>query len=201
MNFEVNHMKKVWAVLALTWLGASHVAAQESGWMVRARAVQMKMQDNAGANFDWTSENKSLAALDVSYFLNKNVAVEVVWLPSQTTSVTSGTTRKGSFAQSPHALVLQYHLTDWARVQPYLGAGLNNTLYSSANFTGAEAVDRSSFGAALQIGANFPVDKNWSINIDMKKLYSQTDIEQAGVHQGTLKLNPTFTGVGVGYRF
>ena len=194
-------MKKILAMWVLALVGMGHVAAQESGWMVRARAVQMKMQDNAGANFDWTSENKSFAALDVSYFLNKNVAVEVVWLPSQTTSVTSAGANKGSFTQSPHALVLQYHFTDWARVQPYLGAGLNNTLYSSANFSGGETVDRSSFGAALQIGANFPVDKNWSVNVDMKKLYSQTDIERAGVQQGTIKLNPTFTGVGVGYRF
>jgi len=194
-------MRHVWISLALGLLAAGHVSAQESGWMVRARAVQMKMQDNSGANFNWTAENKSLTAVDVSYFLNKNVAVEVVWLPSQTTAVTSAGTNKGAFAQSPHALVLQYHFTDWARVQPYLGAGLNNTLYSSANFLGGETVDRSSFGAALQIGANFPIDKNWSINVDMKKLYSQTDIENAGVHQGTLKLNPTFTGLGVGYRF
>lgn len=194
-------MKKHLILLAFGLLAMGHLAAQESGWMVRARAVQMKAEDNSGGSFNWSAESKSLTALDVSYFLNKNVAVEVVWLPSQTTAVTSGGTNKGSFAQSPHALVLQYHFTDWARVQPYLGAGLNNTLYSSANFAGAETVDRSSFGAALQIGANFPVDKNWLINIDMKKLYSQTDIERAGVHQGTLKLNPTFTGVGVGYRF
>lgn len=194
-------MKPILIGLVFGLCATGHVSAQDSGWMVRARSVQMKMQDNAGANFNWTAENKSLTAWDVSYFLNKNVAVEVVWLPSQTTAVNSAGTRKGAFTQSPHALILQYHLTDWARVQPYLGAGLNNTLYSSANFTGGETVDRSSFGAALQIGANFPVDKNWSINLDMKKLYSQTDIENAGVHQGTLKLNPTFTGVGVGYRF
>jgi outer membrane protein len=194
-------MKHLLIFLAFGLWATGHVSAQESGWMVRARAVQMKMQDNSGTSFNWTAENKSLTALDVSYFLNKNVAVEVVWLPSQTTAVTSAGSLKGAFTQSPHALILQYHVTDWARVQPYVGAGLNNTVYSSANFTGGETVDRSSFGAALQVGVNVPLDKNWSINFDMKKLYSQTDIENAGVHQGTLKLNPTFTGVGVGYRF
>ena len=98
--------------------------------------------------------------------------------------------------------MLQYHLKDWARVQPYLGAGINNTQYSSASFSSGQSVDRSSWGAALQIGANFPIDKNWSVNLDMKRLYSQTDIESgAGVHLGTLKLNPTLTGVGMAYRF
>ena len=194
-------MKKLLLLSIVGLLVSAGVAAQESGWMLRARAVQVKMEDNGTSGLGWTAENKSLMALDVSYFLNKNVAVELLWPSTQTHAVTAAGVNKGSFAVSPHALVLQYHLTDWPRIQPYLGAGINNTQYSSANFTGNETVDRSSWGAALQIGANFPVDKNWSINVDMKKLYSQTDIESSGVHQGTLKLNPTLMGVGVGYRF
>ena len=195
-------MEKFWVTLALGVFAATPVAAQESGWMLRARAVQVKPQDNAGASFDWTAEGKSLVALDVSYFLNKNVALELLWPASQSHAVNSQGAAQGSFAISPHALVLQYHFTDGARVQPYLGAGLNNTQYSNANFTGNQKVDRSSWGAVLQLGANFPIDKNWSINVDVKKLYSQTDIEsQAGAQLGTLKLNPVLTGVGVGYRF
>lgn len=195
-------MKKVLISLALGVLATSHGAAQESGWMLRARAVHMKMQDNGTSGLGWTAENKSLTALDASYFLNKNVAVELLWLPVQTHAVTSVGVKQGSFSASPHALVLQYHFTDWARVQPYFGAGINNTPYSSASFGRGQWVDRSSWGAALQIGANFPIDKHWSVNLDMKKLYSQTDIESsAGAHLGTLKLNPTLTGVGVGYRF
>jgi len=194
-------MKKTLMWMTLGLLAAGSVMAQESGWMLRARAVQMKMEDNGTTGLGWTAENKSQVALDVSYFLNKNVAVELLWLSAQTHAVSSAGGNQGTFSESPHALVLQYHVTDWARVQPYLGAGINNTQYSSANFTGHQTVDRSSWGAALQIGANFPIDKNWSINVDMKKLYSQTDIESAGVHQGTIKLNPTLTGVGVGYRF
>jgi len=195
-------MNKFLVAWVLGVFGVGSVAAQESGWMLRARAVQVKMQDNTGASFNWTAENKSLVALDASYFLNKNVAVELFWPSSQTHGVTSAGTNQGGFAISPHALVLQYHLTDWARVQPYFGAGINNTQYSSANFTNNQKVDRSSWGAALQVGANFPIDKNWSINIDMKKLYSQTDVESsAGAQLGTLKLNPMLTGVGVGYRF
>ncbi|PUE32056.1 hypothetical protein B9Z35_00385 [Limnohabitans sp. Jir61] len=194
-------MKKVLISVAVSLLAIGHVAAQESGWMLRARAVQVKMQDNGTSGLGWTAENKSLTAVDASYFLNKNVAVELLWVPSQNHAVKAAGVTQGAFAVSPHALVLQYHLTNWALVQPYLGGGINNTQYSSANFTGSKTVDRSSWGAALQIGVNFPIDKNWLINVDMKKLYSQTDIESAGVQQGTLKLNPMLTGLGVGYRF
>ena len=197
-------MKKVWMLLILCMYVASSALAQESGWMLRARALNMKSQNNTGANFDWTAENKSLLALDASYFLNKNVAVELLWLPSQNQAVTSASagSNPGSFSVSPHALLLQYHWSDWSRVQPYLGAGINNTQYSGANFTNNQTVDRSSWGAALQVGANFPLDKKWSINVDMKRIYSQTNIDGSnGALLGTFKLNPTLTGLGVGYRF
>lgn len=194
-------MKKVWISLLMAMLTTGHVVAQEGGWMLRARAVQMKMEDNGASGLGWNAENKSFVAVDASYFLNKNLAVELLWPASQNHAVTTAGVKQGTFSVSPHALMLQYHFTGWSCVQPYLGAGINNTQYSDASFTGGQTVDRSSWGAALQIGANFPIDKNWSINVDMKKLYSQTDIESAGVQQGTLKLNPTLTGVGVGYRF
>ncbi len=194
-------MKQVLFSVIAVLLATSEVAAQESGWLLRARTLHVTMQDNGGAGLGWTAENKSLMAVDVSYFLNKNVAVELFWPASQSHAVTSSNANKGAFTASPHALVLQYHWTDWAQVQPYLGVGLNNTQYSSARFVGGQTVDRSSWGAALQAGANFPIDKNWSINLDMKKLYSQTDVETSGVHQGTLKLNPTYKGIGLGYRF
>lgn len=195
-------MTKLWivGVMAVCMTGA--VSAQESGWMLHARALQTKPQDNTGANFDWTAEHKTFTALNVSYFLNKNIALELLWPASQTHAVTSNGASKGAFGVAPHALVLQYHVTDWSRVQPYFGAGVNNTQYSGANFSASQKVDRSSWGMALQVGANFPIDKNWSLNIDLKKLYSQTDVESsAGAQLGTLKLNPTLTGVGVGYRF
>lgn len=194
-------MKKFWIALTIGGAVANAAVAQESGWMLRARTAHIKMEDNGSSGLGWSAENKSIQALDVSYFLNKSVAVELLWLPAQTHAVTSGGVSKGTFAVSPHALLLQYHLTDWAHVQPYVGAGLNNTPYSSANFIGGQTVDRSSWGAALQVGVNIPLDKNWLLNLDVKKLYSQTDVEAAGVQQGTLKLNPTITGVGVGYRF
>lgn len=194
-------MKRMLIVWVVALLSVGHATAQERGWLLRARTAQMKMQDNGTSGLGWTAENKSLMALDVSYFLNKNVAVELLWPSPQTHAVSAAGVNKGKFVVSPHALVLQYHVTDWTLVQPYVGVGINNTQYSSANFTGSQTTDRSSWGAALQMGANFPVDKSWSVNVDMKKLYSQTDIESAGVHQGTLKLNPTLVGVGVGYRF
>jgi outer membrane protein len=52
------------------------------------------------------------------------------------------------------------------------------------------------------VGVDFPLDKKWFLNVDLKKVYIRTDVvTAAGVNAGTLKLDPTFFGVGLGYRF
>ena len=43
--------------------------------------------------------------------------------------------------------------------------------------------------------------KNWSLNIDVKKVYLKTNVYANGVSAGTLKVDPTLFGVGVGYRY
>ena len=56
-------------------------------------------------------------------------------------------------------------------------------------------------GPALQIGFDYALDKNWSINFDVKKVYIKTDVRSFGTKVGTFKVDPLLVGVGLGYRF
>ena len=62
-------------------------------------------------------------------------------------------------------------------------------------------MDKSSFGAALQAGLDYSLDKNWVLNADVKYIWMSTDANLLGAPLGTLALNPWVCGVGVGYRF
>ena len=67
---------------------------------------------------------------------------------------------------------------------------------------GGLTLDGHSTGLAYQIGVDYMLNKNWSINVDYKKVAIKTDVKDAdGASLGTLKLNPGLVGVGVGYRF
>jgi outer membrane protein len=48
---------------------------------------------------------------------------------------------------------------------------------------------------------DMPLDKNWSLNFDLKKVYIRSDVFVGAANQGTLKLDPVLVGVGLGYRF
>ena len=100
-------------------------------------------------------------------------------------------------------MTFQYHWTGLDGFKPYLGLGVNYTKITGVNVAdGQYTLDSSSTGGALQVDVDFPLDKKWFLNVDLKKVYIRTDVvTAAGVNAGTLKLDPTFFGVGLGYRF
>jgi outer membrane protein len=87
-----------------------------------------------------------------------------------------------------------------------VGAGINYTRFSSVKWEPAvqpqnPSVKKNSWGGALQVGFDYALDKNWSINFDVKKVYIDTDVSLGGNKIGNFKVDPVLVGVGVGYRF
>ena len=200
-------MKKILIAAAVGMLVAGSVAAQESPWLVRARAVNLDMANtdhtNLGANLN--VNNKTIPELDVSYFFNKNVAAELILTVPQKQHVYAGATDLGTFKHLPPTLTVQYHFTDLNGYKPYVGAGLNYTVINkeslSTNGTNKVTLSNGSMGFALQAGVDVPLTKQVSLNFDVKKVQLKTQVYVDGVDHGTLKLNPILLGVGVGYRF
>lgn len=202
-------MKKTMVISALGLLMAGTVAAQQSPWLVRVRAVNSDMANKDATGLGMGVKNKTTSELDVTYFLNSNVAAELVLAQPQTQSVTTNGADAGSFKSLSPTLMLQYHFIDVAGIKPYLGAGLNYAHITSVDLSkGASALgvsrvglDDHSIGLAYQMGADVSLNKSWSINVDFKKIYMKTHVYTAGADKGILKLDPVVMGVGVGYRF
>jgi outer membrane protein len=76
----------------------------------------------------------------------------------------------GTVKHLPPTLLVQYHFLPDATFRPYVGAGVNYTTFSKNKLlNGAASLEHDSFGLALQAGADVAIDKNWSINFDVKK--------------------------------
>ena len=178
--------------------------AQESPWLVRLRAVQLDMaNENSTGVAGLGANNKTIGELDVSYFWTPNWAAELVLTVPQRQIVRAESGDLGGFTYLPPTLTFQYHWTGLDGFKHYLGLGVNYTKITGVNVAdGQYTLDSSSTGGALQVGVDFPLDKKWFLNVDLKKVYIRTDVvTAAGVNAGTLKLDPTFFGVGLGYRF
>ena len=197
-------MKKLIVTTAVCALLSGAAFAQEGPWMVRARAVGLDMANKDATGLGLTVNNKTIPEVDVTYFFNKNLAAELILTVPQKQTVNSSVLAAdiGTFKHLPPTLTLQWHFDGNADVKPYVGAGINYTRISKVNLTAADAsLDNHNWGGALQAGIDFPIDKNLSFNIDVKKVYLQTNVYVSGLDRGVLKLNPSLIGVGLGYRY
>ena len=197
-------MKKLILTAVTCALVTGTAMADQSPWMVRARAVNIDMSNQDSTGLGLSVNTKTIAEMDISYFLNKNVAVELVLTTPQKQIVSSSAmgAEIGTFKHLPPTATVQYHFDNFAGFTPYVGAGVNYTKITQAHLLNGNAgLSGHSWGAALQAGVDFPIDKNLSFNIDVKRINLKTDVYVSGVNSGILKLNPLLLGVGLGYRF
>ena len=192
------------ALSALAAFSSGGALAQEaqSPWLVRVRAVNIDTanKDNTGLNLSLS--NKTIPEVDVSYFFTPNIAAELILTYPQKHSLSSNGTQIGTLKHLPPTLTAQYHFTDLGAFKPYVGAGINYTRFSSVDLSVPGAsIKNNSWGPALQVGMDYALDQNWSLNVDLKKIYMKTDVRLAGNKIGTFKVDPVLFGVGVGYRF
>jgi outer membrane protein len=224
-------MKKVLlaSIASIATIGSSCAMAQAEGdWMMRVRAVKIDTANNsdpiAAAAIPTNGirvSDKTIPEVDFTYFLNKNFAAELVLTYPQKHDVNisasaAGAFKAGNFKHLPPTLTLQYHFLPDGQFRPYIGAGINYTRLSGVNLsplnavtqtlaggnTGTNRLDKNSVGGALQIGFDIKVGAKSFLNVDIKKVYLQTDLSNSLLGKlSTVKVDPLLIGVGYGVRF
>jgi len=206
-------MKKTILSGLLAFAVAAPALAQNAGdVVVRLRAVQIDTADKSdaipalGVPADAiTVSSKLIPEIDFSYFFTKNIATELVLTYPQKHDVELGGTKIGTFKHLPPTLTLQYHFLPDASFRPYVGAGVNYTRISNVNINvpgvGALDLERSSTGLALQVGFDYAVAKDLTVNFDVKKLQLSADVKAGGTKVSEVHLDPWLIGLGVGKRF
>ena len=197
------------ALAAMGLLSVSVAQADEGSFMVRARAVYVDFDNGQsgglplGGATKVEADSRWIPEVDFSYFFTPNIAAELVLTYPQNVDINVGGSKAGTIRALPPSLMLQYHVTQLGAFKPYVGLGVNYTIFSKRNniLGGAAEVDRSSLGLAAQVGFDYMLNKNWGLNLDVKYIQMDTDVRVSGTKVGTVDLNPITAGVGVSYRF
>ncbi|MEQ1592158.1 MAG: OmpW family outer membrane protein [Thiobacillaceae bacterium] len=192
-------MKKT--LLAVALIAAIPTAVQAENWMMRVRALDIVPDVKtsptvAGLDVsdEWTPE------VDFTYFITPNIGMELI-LATQRHEVTLGGASLGKLNHLPPTLTVQYHFNPTPTIKPYIGAGLNYTTFYNVDLAPGLTVDKHSFGGALQAGVDIAVTQNGYINLDVKKIWIETEVRNGGVKLTDLGINPIVWGIGYGFRF
>jgi len=147
-----------------------------------------------------------MPTIGVAYFLSDHVAIEGIAGTTQHTVRAKGPGTNLKVKDTwvlPPIVTLQYHFAPQARISPYVGAGVNYMLfYGGDDKNGFHLKLDDGFGAALQAGVDIATRDRWSINLDAKKVFFETDaVDRASGIKSKVTLNPWVLSAGVGYRF
>jgi outer membrane protein len=182
---------------------ATPAAMADAGdWMLRfgAHQVAPKSDNSPIVNVD---EGYS-ATISAAYFFTDNWAVEVLGaLPfKHDINLNASGGRVAETKHLPPTVTVQYHFRpDAPMFRPYVGAGLNATLFFDEKTTGALAGSRlsldNSFGPSVEIGADFQINDKWAINVQARWFDIDTDARLDGADLGTVEIDPIAIGVMV----
>lgn len=146
--------------------------------------------------------------LDLSYYFTDYVSAELIAATSQHSLSHSTAGDLGRTWVLPPTITIQYHPQPHEKFSPYIGAGLNYSMFygeNAANGNGVTDLDvDGGVGYALQVGADYWLNEHWGMNFDVKKLFLNIDADMrigGAPVSANIDLDPWIVGAGVAYRF
>lgn len=214
-------MKKISLMTIVIFLGAIPFLYAQSTepagqWQFRLRGIAVTPDESADIEAIGGDADISTAVVpefDITYYLNSNWSLELI-LATTNHDVSAINTAVGNIDLGdvwllPPTLTFQYHFTSMGNFRPYLGTGLNYTIFYSADEGPvADNVDYdNAVGFAFQAGIDYMLNDRWFINADVKKILLNTDAtvnatSALGATVGAdVDIDPWVFGVGFGIKF
>lgn len=207
---------------------ASVARAEQGDWLVRLRAIVVDPDDSSStvrsdgapiAGSGVAVDDDTVPELDITYMLRDQWGLELILASSlHHVSGTGSLAGVGEILEArtlPPSVLLQYHFAPEAKARPYVGLGVNFTLFFDEDVTsgfeaiagGASRADLdSSLGLAAQAGLDIVVSDKWFINLDVKYLDIDTTATLTtpgplGTLEVDVDVKPMVLGFGFGRSF
>ena len=195
---------------------AMPVLAQSKGdWTLGVGVHQVNPKSNNGALDGSTLELGRLPVevdsdvkptITAEYFIADNLGIEVLAaLPFKHDISIDGVGIVGETKQLPPVVSLQYHFNSAGKVSPFLGGGLNYTVFYSEKTRGALAgtdldLDNS-WGLAAHAGLDFKVGERGALRVDVRWADIDAKVKVNGASLGSVNIDPLVYGAAYLWKF
>lgn len=202
----------VFATFSILFSSQIAFAKDKGDLLIRLRTIGF-VPDSGGATAQFGGDadvgSAVVPELDITYFFTKNIAAELILATTQhkvdLRDSTAGDLDLGRVQLLPPHLNLQYHFRPDKKFSPYLGAGIGYVFFfDEKDGSSINSINyKNSVSWSLQAGMDYKLNDRWSLNVDLKKVFVDTElhINGGGVTASDVDLDPWVFGIGVGYRF
>ena len=226
------------AILSALTLSPLALAYEEGDILVRGgltnvnpdsgkSAILLGGSDATGSSI--SVDDNTQIGLNFVYFFDNNWAVEVLAATPFTHDVTlhdpsaalggalgvpAGLegVKLAEVTQLPPTVSALYYFDAGSAFKPYVGVGLNYTIFFDESFEDApKSLGLSnleldgSFGLSVQVGADYELDENWSINASMRYIDigsdASFDVGGSSIGEASVDVDPMVYSLMIGYKF
>ena len=188
---------------ALLSSSAAMAGTQEGDLLVRARLINISPDASSSGSLAAADvESHYSLDIDFTYMMSDNFGLELLLDTSSSHRVTAGGNDIAVVRVLPPSLIAQYHISPSSNVRPYIGAGINYTLFLDEELVGGGSIELDdSIGFVVQAGVDYDINKDWFINADIKYIDMSADTTINGASAPEVDINPTVFGIGIGMKF
>ena len=221
MQTKIRSILLIMLTVAVLLSAGPALALEKGDLLVRGRLIHVSPNDDSGevTTLDGsgvTVDSATTLELDFTKMLTDHWGLELILGTTKHDIDAAGSIEAlgniGDTGVLPPTLTLQYHFLPDGTVRPYLGAGLNYTLFYSESSSdsldgalGATSVSLdSSLGLAAQTGMDIGLGETWFLNFDVKYISMTTEatLNSGGtIRTVDVDINPWVFGIGVGRSF
>jgi outer membrane protein len=193
------------AVLATLLLSSTANAYEEGDWLLR---VGVGNVDPKSSNGEVVSVDSGTAVVfNGTYFFTPNLGFEILAATpfSHDIHAVDGGSKLAETKHLPPTFSLNYHFDTAGSFKPYVGAGLNYTLFFDEETTGdlsdfSLSLDKS-LGLAAQLGADIDVSDTMFVNLNVRWIDINTDAKLDGVFVEEVEIDPIVFSLALGWKF
>lgn len=180
--------------------------------------VATEFLDLGATNMEVGVDSNTQLGLNVALMMTDNWAVELLAATPFTHDINLEKSQLGlgdgklaEVTQLPPTVSALYYFNTQAQLKPYVGLGLNYTLFFNEDFTSAREVQGfsdldldSSFGLSAQVGFDYQINANWLFNASIRYIDINTEANfKVGGLTSSVKVDvdPYVYSLTLGYKF
>ena len=196
--------------LAAASLAAPAMAQSKGDWTIGAGVGSVVPKSDNGSLAAGTLAvdvgNDVQPTITGEYFIADNLGIEILAAtPFRHAIDIDGLGQVGTTKHLPPVISLQYHFPTAGKIKPFVGAGVNYTVFFDESTRGALAGSKleldDSWGLAAHVGVDFPITANGSLRIDARWADIDTKVKLDGARLGTVNIDPMVYGISYIHAF
>ncbi|TDO96335.1 OmpW family outer membrane protein [Marinomonas balearica] len=191
-------------------LASTNIFAHEAGsWLIRggvADVMPQESSDNVLNTGELEIDDNTQVAATLTYMFTDNIGFEVLAATPFTHEVkTDGLGKIAEVSHLPPSFMAQYYFGKAnSDIRPYVGAGLNYTVFFDEKGYGALDGTKieldNSLGLAAQAGVDVSINENWFANASIWYMDINTTVKTA-VGNFDADIDPITVMLSAGYSF